>query len=280
MKIGITGATGQLGRLVVEHLKSKVDPKDIIALVRTPEKATDLGVEVRAFDYDQPTTLAVALEGVDRLLLISSSEVGKRLVQHENVVNAAKDAGVGLLVYTSLLHGDTSTLTLAPEHLGTEALIKGSGLSFTLLRNGWYTENYTASVPGAVQAGAFIGCAGEGKISSAARTDYAEAAAVVLSTGGHEGKVYELAGDEAYTLTDLAAKLSDLTGQSIPYTDLPEEEYAKALEQIGLPAVVAQAFASYDKSASNGDLFDDGKQLSSLIERPTTSLETSIKAVL
>jgi len=280
MKIGVTGATGQLGQLVVEQLKQKTAAENIVALVRTPEKAAGLGVEVRAFDYEKPEGLAGALEGIDRLLLISSSEIGKREQQHKNVIEAAKKAGVSRIVYTSLLHADTSSLSLAGEHLASEAALKNSGVEHTILRNGWYSENYTGSIAGALGAGAFVGSAGDGKISSATRADFAEAAAVVLTNEEHKGKLFELAGDESYTLTDLAAEISKQTGKDIPYNNLPEGEYAKILKSIGLPELFADAIASWDTGASKGDLFDDSKQLSKLIGRPTTPMADAVKAVL
>lgn len=280
MKIGITAATGQLGKLVVESLKQKVASENIVVLVRTPEKASDLGVEAKAFDYSNKATQAETLKGIDTLLLISGSEVGQREVQHANVIASAKEAGVKKIVYTSLLHSDTSTLSLAVEHVATEKNLKESGLTYTILRNGWYTENYTGSIGGALAGGAFIGSAGDGKIASAARIDFAEAAATVLATEGHDGKVYELAGDTAYTLTDLAAEISAQTGKAIPYANLPEAEYAKILTSFGLPEFFAQAIASWDVSASKGDLFDDSKTLSALIGRPTTSLAETVKETL
>lgn len=280
MKIGITAATGQLGKLVVESLKQKVASENIVVLVRTPEKASDLGVEAKAFDYSNKATQVEALKGIDTLLLISGSEVGQREVQHANVIASAKEAGVKKIVYTSLLHADTSTLSLAVEHVATEKNLKESGLTYTILRNGWYTENYTGSIGGALAGGAFIGSAGDGKIASAARIDFAEAAATVLATEGHDGKVYELAGDTAYTLTDLAAEISAQTGKAIPFANLPEAEYAKILTSFGLPEFFAQAIASWDVSASKGDLFDDSKTLSALIGRPTTSLAETVKETL
>lgn len=276
MRIGITGATGQLGRLVVENLSKD----NVVALVRNPEKAADLGIEARAFDYTKPDGLAETLKDIDHLLLISGNEIGQREQQHKNVINAAKEAGVKWIIYTSLLHADNSTLILAPEHLATEVAIKESGIPYTILRNGWYTENYTGSVPGAIQAGAFIGSAGDGKISSAARADYAEAAAKVLTGTGHEGKTYELAGDITYTLTDLSAEISKQTGKEIGYANLSEQDYATALVGIGLPEGLAGAFASFDVSASKNDLFDDSKELSSLLGHATTSLADSVKAVI
>lgn len=279
-KIGITGATGQLGCLVVETLKQRVDTDNLVALVRSPEKATDLGIAATTFDYNKPETLIKGLQGIDHLLLISGNEVGQRKVQHQNVINAARQAGVRWIVYTSLLHADSSSLSLAPEHLETEELLKASGIPYTILRNGWYTENYTASIPGALGAGTFVGSAGDGKISSASRADYAEAAAVVLSSEDHVGKVYELAGDEAYTLKDLAAEISRQTGKDIPYNNLPESEYVGVLTSSGLPEPLAQAIAGWDIGASKGDLFDDKKVLSDLIGRSTTPLAESVKEVL
>jgi len=272
MKIGVTGATGQLGRLVVEQLKAKVSADSIVALVRTPEKAAELGVEARAFDYTKPEGLVASLKGIDKLLLISGNEIGQRLPQHKAVIEAAKQAGVKLFVYTSILHANTSTLALAGEHLGTEDALKASGLTYTILRNGWYTENYTGSAKGAIGAGAFIGCAGNGKIASAARVDFAAVAAVVLAGAGHENKTYELAGDAAYTLTELAAEISRQTGKTIPYNNLTEAEYAGILKSFGLPEALAQMLADSDTGATKGGLFDDSKVLSKLIGRPTTPL--------
>jgi len=272
MKIGVTGATGQLGRLVVEKLKQKVAADSVVALVRNPKKAADLGVETRPFDYTQPETLVTSLKGIDKLLLISGNEIGQRLPQHKAVIEAAKQAGVKQITYTSILHADSSPLGLAGEHLGTEVAIKESGLTYTILRNGWYTENYTGSAKGAVGAGAFIGNAGDGKIASAARVDYAEAAAVVLAGEGHENKTYELAGDEAYTLTELAAEISRQTGKIVPYNNLTETQYADILKSFGLPAGLAEMLADSDTGASKGGLFDDSRALSKLIGRPTTPL--------
>jgi NAD(P)H dehydrogenase (quinone) len=280
MTIAITGATGQLGRLVVARLQSKAPTEQLVALVRSPAKAADLGIPAREADYARPETLVGALAGIDTLLLISSSEIGQRAVQHRNVIQAAKQASVKRVVYTSLLHADTSPLSLAQEHRDTESTLRAAGIPFTILRNGWYTENYTGSVAGALAGGAFIGSAGEGRISSAARADYAEAAAVVLSSAGHEGKTYELAGDEAYTLTDLAAEISRQSGKTIQYKNLSEADYAAALSGFGLPGAVAQAIAGWDVSASKGALFDDGRQLSKLIGRPTTSLATMVGSAL
>lgn len=280
MTIAITGATGQLGRLVVAKLKNKFPVSEIVALARSSTKASDLGVAVREADYNETETLLRAFAGIDTVLLISSNEIGRRASQHRNAIEAAKKAGVTRIVYTSLLHADTSILGLADEHRATEADLKASGIPHTILRNGWYTENYTGSIGGALAGGAFIGSAGDGKISSAARADYAEAAVSVLAGAGHDGKTYELAGDTAYTLTDLAAEISRQTGKAIPYKDLPETAYAAALVGFGLPEGFAQAIAGWDVAASKGALFDDGRQLSSLIGRPTTHLSTTVADAL
>lgn len=279
MTIAVTGATGQLGRLTIQKLKSLLPADQIVALARSPEKA-DLGVQTRVFDYDRPETLVPALAGVERLLLISSSEVGKREAQHRAVIDAAKAAGVGQIVYTSLLHADRSPLSLAGEHVATEAALADSDIPHAILRNGWYAENYTGSVPVAVQHGALIGAAGEGRVSGAARADYADAAAVVVADGGHAGKTYELAADHAWTLADLAAEVSRQTGKDIPYRNLSEADYAAALVGAGLPDWLAAAIANWDVGASQGALFDDSRQLSALIGRPTKPLADVVKAAL
>ncbi|GAA4301464.1 SDR family oxidoreductase [Aestuariibaculum suncheonense] len=280
MKIGITGATGQLGQLVVEELKKRENSDHLVALVRSTEKAKGLGIEACEFDYNNPESLERALLDIDRLVFISANEIGQRARQHKNVIDAAKKSNVNWVVYTSLLRADTSTLSLAGEHLATEQELKNSGLDFTILRNGWYTENYTASIPSAIQNGAFIGSAGDAKISSAARLDYAEALAIVISDENNKGKTFELAGDKSYTLTDLASEISKQTGKEIPYKNLPEEAYAGILLQVGLPEGLAKGLANWDVSASKGDLFEANHQLSNLLGRPTTPLAKSISEVL
>lgn len=280
MTIAVTGSSGQLGRLAIAALKQKVAAADIIALARSAAKAADLGVTVREADYGSPDTIKAALQGVDTLLMISSSEVGQRAAQHRNVISAAQAAGVGRIVYTSLLHADTSPLSLAVEHRDTEAALVQSGLRNTILRNGWYSENYTGSVPAALANGTFVGSAGEGRISSAARADYAAAAAEVVTSEGHDGKVYELAGNESYTLADLAAEISRQTGKNIPYKDLPEADYAAILKGAGLPEAVAGAIASWDVGASQGALYSEDRTLSALIGRPTTPLADVVAAAL
>jgi NAD(P)H dehydrogenase (quinone) len=278
--IAISGATGHLGRLVIGALGEKIRGAEVVALARTPAKAGNLGIAVREADYDRPGTLATAFSAVDTLLLISGNEVGKRVAQHQRIVDAAKQAGVARIVYTSILHADRSPLDLADDHRATERSVQESGIPHTILRNGWYTENYISSIAGALAGGAFIGSAGSGRISSAAREDYAAAAAAVLTTDGHEGKTYELAGDEAWTMDDLAAEVSRQTGRTIPYKDLPQAEYAAALEGFGLPSAVAHAIAGWDVGASNGALYDDSRQLSRLIGRNTTPLSAAVRSVL
>ena len=281
--IVISGASGQLGHLVIQSLLAKVPASQIVAAVRNPERASDLaalGVQIRKADYTDPASLDAAFQGAEKVLLISSSEVGQREAQHRNVIDAVKKAGVSLLAYTSLLHVDTSPLALAGEHAATEAYLGRSGVPFVLLRNGWYTENYLASIPPALQHGAFIGSAGEGRIASAARADYAEAAAVALTTPDQSGKVYELAGDESYTLAEFAAELSRQSGKQIPYVNLPESEFKAALVGAGLPEPLAGLLADSDAGASKGGLFDDKRQLSALIGRPTTPLAALIQAAL
>ena len=280
VQIAVTGATGQLGRLVIEKLKQLVQPSRIIALARTPAKAADLGITVREAIYDQPETLAKAFAGVDRLLLISSSEVGQRVPQHRNVIEAAKAANVGQVVYTSLLHADVSPLSLANEHLATESLLFASGLPFAVLRNGWYSENYQGPIIAALNSGALIGSAQDGKISAAARRDFAEAAAVVLTSDGHAGKTYELAGDEAFTLSELAAEISRQSGRDIPYQDLPESEYATALRRSGMPEAVATMLAGAHVAVAKGALFNDERQLSALIGHGTIPITAIVSQAL
>lgn len=281
--IAITGATGQLGALAVEELLKTVKASELVAIVRNPAKADALaqkGVVVRQADYGDQAALTAALSGVEKLLLVSSSEVGQRAAQHRNVINAAKAAGVKFIAYTSLLHADKSPLGLHVEHVETEKMLADSGIPYALLRNGWYTENYLASAPAALDHGVFIGAAGDGKIASATRADYAAAAARVISTEGHAGKVYELAGDSAWTLSELAAELSKQSGKPVVYQNLSEADFAGALKGVGLPDVFANLLADSDIGASKGGLFDDSHTLSKLIGRPTTPLAVSVKGIL
>jgi NAD(P)H dehydrogenase (quinone) len=276
MSIAITAATGQLGRLAVAALVARGAAP--IALVRNPQKAADLGVPVRRLDYTAPDT--AALQGVSVLVLISSNDFDDRAGQHAKVIAAAKAAGVGRIIYTSILKGAASPMLLAQDHIATEAALAASGLPTTILRNGWYTENYTGSLGAALAAGAMIGAAGDGRIASAARADYADAIAVVATGAGHAGKVYELAGDSAYTMADMAAEVSRQTGRSIPYNSLPTEVYAGILTGFGLPEGFAHVLADSDAKAAEGALLDDGQALSRLIGRPTTPMASTVATAL
>ena len=258
MTMAVTGATRELGRLIIARLKGKAEGEAIVALARNPSRADDLGIEVRQADYDDRSSLDAALKGVDTLLFFSASEIGKRVSQHRNIIEAAQAQGVGRIVYTSLLHADQSPLSLADEHRQTEAMLAASGIKATILRNGWYTENYASSVQAAVAQGALTGSTGEGRISSATRADYADAAVAVLTSDGHDGRTYELSGDEAYTLADLAAGVSRQTGPEIPYRDLPRDDYAQILKSSGLDASFADVLAQFDIDASKDALYDEG----------------------
>ncbi|MET3888990.1 NAD(P)H dehydrogenase (quinone) [Bosea sp. OAE506] len=282
-RYAVTGANGQLGRLVVAALATRVGATAVAAIVRDPAKAAGLfpeGVAVRKGDYDQPQELATALAGIERLLLISSNTVGQRTPQHRNAIAAARQAGVSRIAYTSLLRADISPLGLAAEHRETEAALAESGLPYSLLRNGWYTENYTASIPPALAHGAFIGSAGQGRIASAARIDYAEAAAVALITDEAPRVVHELAGDASYSLAEFAAELTRQTSKTIPYVDMPEAAYAAALVGAGLPEGFAALIADSDAAAAKGALDDQTRTLSRLIGRPTTPFATTITDAL
>ncbi|WP_175885569.1 SDR family oxidoreductase [Burkholderia sp. BCC0044] len=279
----ITGASGQLGRLVIDALLETVPANRIVAAVRNPAKVRDLeerGVVVREADYKRPETLAAAFVGVDKLLLISSTEVAGRLPLHRAVIDAAGQAGVSLLAYTSMLHADMSPARLAIEHRQTEEVIAASGVPAVILRNGWYTENHLMALPAALEHGAFIGAAKEGRFSSAARKDYAEAAAVALTTDGHAGKTYELAADDAFTLAQLAAEVSRQSGKTVVYNDLAQDAYADVLTSAGLPPEFASVLADADVAASRGALFDDGGALARLIGRPTTPLASVVATAL
>ncbi len=288
-RILVTGATGQLGALVIDALLKTAPASDIAGLVRpakdgAPSKAERLesrGVQARAGDYADPASLRAALQGVERLLFISSSEMDGRVAQHRNVVEAAMAAGVRLIAYTSVLHADRSPLGLAEDHRQTEALLAASGVPSVLLRNGWYTENYMACLPAALAHDAVLGAAGEGRIASAARADYAEAAAAVLaSSEDHGGRTYELAGDAAYTLAELAAELSRQVGRPVAYKDLPPAEFEKVLLGAGLPPFPAALLADSDAGAAKGALFDESGDLCRLINRPTTPLATSVATAI
>lgn len=281
--IVVTGATGKLGRLVVEGLLKKVPARQIVAAVRSPEKAEDLatrGVALRRADYSRPEALAGALAGAEKVLLVSSSEVGRRVAQHAAVVEAAARAGVRLLAYTSVLRAESSRLALAAEHKATEAVIRASGLPWVLLRNGWYLENYTENLAPALQHGALVGCAGNGRIAAAARADYAEAAVAALTQPGHEGRTYELAGDRPFTMAELAAEVSRQAGEPIAYRDLPPEQHKAVLVGAGVPEAYAELLVDSDLGVARGELDDATGDLRRLIGRPTTPLADAVAAAL
>ncbi len=284
MTITVTGASGHLGRLVVDDLLTRGVPAgDIVAVVRDPAKVADLaerGVQVRQADYDRPETLPAALAGTDRLLLISASEVGRRLPQHTAVIDAAVATGVPWLAYTSILHADPAAIPLAEEHKRTEELIEKAGIPYVFLRNSWYLENYTANLGPALEQGVILGAAGDGRVAAATRADYAAAAAAVLTTDGPTNVAYELGGDERFTLSELAAEVSRQSGRPVEYRDLPEAEYRQALISFGLPEGYAAVLASSDVALSQGALDTDSGDLSRLIGRPTTTLAQAIAEAL
>lgn len=280
--IVVTGASGALGQLVVEGLLDKVPAAQIVAAVRDPAKVAHLaarGVQVRRADYEDPASLDAALAGAERVLLVSANVVGKRTAQHRAVVDAAKRAGVKLLAYTSILHADSSPLKLAEEHVATEAAIRDSGLAHSFLRNGWYFENFNGRIQGAAQRGEMVGSAGEGRISAAARADYAAAAVAVLTAPAPQ-PVYELAGSTSFTLAELAAEASRQSGTPAVYRNLPQAEFAAVLAGVGVPAPWPDLLADSDAGSAHGGLFDDGKALEKLIGRPTRSISQAVEAAL
>jgi NAD(P)H dehydrogenase (quinone) len=283
MSLVITGATGHLGRLVVEDLLGRGVPAgDITAAGRDVTKVKDLadrGVRVQHIDYDDPASLDAAFRGADRILLISASVPGDRARQHGNAIDAAARAGTGLLAYTSIAKAGTTTMRLAGEHQATEAALRASGLTHVVLRNSWYTENYTAQIPAILQRGELAGSAGDGRVSAATRADYAAAAAAVLAGEGQD-RVYELGGDQAFTLAELAAELSTQADRPVSYRDLPEAEYARLLVGAGLPEPAAAILADADRGLARGDLYVDSGQLRQLIGRPTTTLRDAVAAAL
>ncbi|OIQ45344.1 MAG: NAD(P)-dependent oxidoreductase [Roseobacter sp. MedPE-SW] len=280
----VTGATGQLGQLVLSALSEKNIPtSDIAVLVRREVAAAELkskGYDVRMGDYSDTDKLVSAFAGIERLLLISGSEVGQRLPQHLNVVTSAKAAGVKFIAYTSLLKARSSKIGLAPEHVGTEEAIAASGLDYTFLRNGWYAENYLMALPQILELGQHFGAAGDAKFAPATRADLADAAAVVLSSEGHEGKTYELAGDDSFTYADYVGTIAELSGKEITYVDMPEAAFKDALTGAGLPEPLAALLSNADAVSKDGWLFDDSKTLSGLIGHPTTPIKDVLKAAM
>ncbi|MFF5568387.1 SDR family oxidoreductase [Streptomyces sp. NPDC012623] len=280
MSIVVTGATGHLGRLVVEALLAADVPADgIAAAVRNKDRAADLGalgVELRTADYSRPETLKDAFRSGDRVLLVSGSEVGQRVAQHTAVVEAAKEAGVAQLAYTGVLGGPEADFELAAEHKVTEQLILDSGLPYTFLRNGWYTENYTDNLAPVLEHGAVVAAAGTGRVASATRADYAAAAAAVLTGEGHLGKAYELSGDTAWSFEEYAAELSRQTGRTIVYNDVPAETLLSILTGAGLPEPFAAILVDVDAAIGRGRLAATPGDLARLIGRPTTPLAESV----
>jgi NAD(P)H dehydrogenase (quinone) len=281
--IVVTGATGRLGQLVIDGLLQRVPPAQVIAAVRTPEKAAPLaarGVTVRRADYNEPDQLRAAFAGADRLLLISSNDPLQSVAQHTAVIEAARQAGVSLLAYTSLWHADSSTLLTAVPHRLTEPVIRDSGVPYTFLRNNLYTDHYALAIRQAVKSGVFVGSAGAGRVASATRTDYAAAAVAVLTGQGHENKVYELGGDDAWDYHELAAVLSKITGHEIAYRAISPAEHYELLVAAGIPEVVAKLFIDTYTAIADGQLADTPGQLRALIGRPTTSLADAVSAIL
>ncbi|MFI0923189.1 SDR family oxidoreductase [Streptomyces sp. NPDC021012] len=285
MSIVVTGATGQLGRLVVDALLDTVPAESVVAVVRDKAKAADLaerGVELRIADYSRPETLAEAFEAGDRVLLISGSEVGQRVPQHRAVIDAAKAAGVAQLAYTGILGGPEADFTLADEHKATEELILASGLPYTFLRNGWYSENYTANLAPVLAHGAVVASAGEGRVASAARADYAAAAAAVLTGPAEEhlNKTYELSGDTAWSFAEYAAEVGAQTGREIAYNAVPGAVHLEILTGAGVPAPFAEILVDVDRAVALGALALRTGDLARLIGRPTTPVAESIKEAL
>ncbi|MCP8999510.1 SDR family oxidoreductase [Pseudarthrobacter sp. RMG13] len=284
MSIVITGATGQLGRHVIEALLQRnVPAAEIVAAGRSIEKLADFaarGVQVKPMDYTDATSVAQALKGASKVLLVSGNEVGARVDQHRTVIEASKAEGVELLAYTSVANADTTAMKLAADHQATEAILKDSGVPFAILRNSWYLENYTDQLQGTLAQGALAGSAGEGKVSAATRADYAEAAAAVLVADNQAGKVYELGGDHAFTLSELAQEISAAANRPVVYQDLPASDYAGLLAGFGVPELFADILADSDLGIARGDLLVSGSDLRTLIGRPTTPMPAAVRSAL
>ncbi len=279
----ITGATGKLGQHVVEQLLQKVPAKQIAVAVRNPDKAaawSARGIDVRQADYDEPESWAGALSGINQVLLISSNDIGKRFKQHKVVVEAAHKAGVKLLAYTSILHANTNKMVLANDHRDTEEAIRNLAMPYVFLRNGWYFENHTENLQPALEHGAIAGCIRDGRIAAASRADYAAAAVAVLTASGHENKVYELAGDKAFSLPELAAETARQSGKPVAYRDMPQEAYQKMLAGFGLPADLAGILADAEAQAALGALDERSGDLRRLLGRPTETLTDAVRAAL
>jgi len=280
MSIVVTGATGHLGRLTVQALLARgVDPAIITATGRNSERLADvatLGVRTALADFDDVGSLKQAFEGADKVLLVSGTDLGSRAAQHANVIDVARTAGVGFIAYTSAPHADTTALLLAVEHRATEELIEASGLPHAFLRNGWYVENYTDQLTTTLEHGVVLGSAGDGRVSVAPRSDYAEAAAAVLATDGHDGQVYELGGDESVTLSDIASAIAAAAGQPVTYQDVSAAAHLEVLLGAGLPAVVAEILVDADRAIAAGELEVTTGDLSRLIGHPTVPMATAV----
>jgi len=285
MSIVITGATGRLGHHVLQVLLERdVPAEEIVAAGRSIEKLEDVaaqGVRVTPMDYDDPASVAAALAGASKVLLIASSEVGKdRPGQHRTVIEAAKAEGVELLAYTSTVNADVNATVLGEDHRATEAILADAGVPYTLLRNGYYFENWTDQIQGTLAQGALVGSAGEGRVNAATRRDLAEAAVAVLLGEGHAGKVYELGGDVAFTVAELAAQITAVTGTTVVYNDLPAEQYVAMLTSFGIPGALAGILADSDQGLARGELLAEGDDLRTLIGRPTTTPADAVRAAV
>lgn len=282
--IGVTGATGALGRIVVRLLRERHADLEVVALVRDPAKADELaalGAKVRAFDYDRPETLRPGLDGIGKLLLISGNAVGERERQHRAVIEAARDAGVGLIAYTSVLRAGETTLAIAAEHKATEAVLRDVSVPFVLLRHGWYCENYIFRVQAALASGTLPHCTGSGRISAAPRADFAEAAVAILTSPEPQaGKVYELAGSKSFSFAELAAMATRISGKPIEAVNLAKPDFEAAIVAIGMPAFVAGLIAKSDHGASEGGLLDESRTMERVLGRPTVPMEVVLEAAL
>ncbi|MEU7765904.1 SDR family oxidoreductase [Nocardia sp. NPDC049190] len=282
MTIAVTGASGQLGRLVVEALM-RAGSTPVVAIVRDPRKVADLaerGVDVRRADYGDAAALDIALDGVDRMLLISGNEFGVRVAQHTTVIRAAERAGVELLAYTSIPSATDNPLILAQEHRATESVLAESTVPHVILRNSWYWENYLGGLAHTVESGVLHGAAGEGRVAGAARADYADAAARVLITDGHAGRVYELGGEERLTYPELARLMSEAAGKPVRYENLSEADYVAGLIQAGLSADYARVLGDAEAGIAQGILEVRSGELEKLLGRPATPAVEVFRAAL
>lgn len=278
MTIAVTGATGHLGRLIVaELLASGVAPDQVVAVGRSAERLEGIGTRTAVAAYEDLAALTSAFEGVDTLVLVSGSEVGQRVPQHRNAIDAARAAGVGRIVYTSAPHADTTELLLAPEHLATEELLRASGVAWTILRNNWYTENYVGTVAQARETDVIVTSTGDGRVASATRADYAAGAAAAAVGEGHEGRVYELSGDVAWTFDEFAATVSDVLGTPVVHRNVSGEEQAEILRGAGLDEGTVGFVVGLDAGIARGDLADATADLRTLIGRPTTPIADTIR---